>query len=85
MCMTLQRYDAQKLDQFALRLMDLAAIVRQTANSSRENGLEEIPLHDKKALEWCANLEQWAHKLRADQEIRLLQRRAELRGRKAAE
>jgi hypothetical protein len=83
--MTLQRYDPQKLDQFALRLMDLAAIIRQTANTSREHGLADVPLHDKKALEWCANLEQWAHKLRANQEIRILQRRAEFRGRKAAE
>ena len=82
--MTLQTYTPQQLDQFALRLLDLAAIVRQVANQSREHGIADLPVHDKKALEWCVKLEQWAHKTRADLEVRILQEKAERRGRGAA-
>ncbi len=85
MDMTLQTYDPHKLDQFALRLLDLAAIVRQMANRGREHGLADLPMHDKKALEWCAKLEQWAHKTRADLEVRILQDKAERRVRKMAD
>ena len=85
MGMTLRPYDPSRLDQFSLRLFDLAAIVRQMANRSREQGVEDLPLHDKKALEWCAKLEQWAHKTRADLEVKILQDKAEKRGRSAAE
>ena len=74
--MTLQTYDPQKLDRFALRLLDLAAIVRQMANQSREYGIADLALHDKKALEWCAKLEQWARKTQADLEVRILQDKA---------
>jgi hypothetical protein len=84
MSMTLQTYDPQKLDQLALRLLDLASIVRQMASRSREQGIADLVLHDKKALEWCAKLEQWAHKTQADVEVRILQNRAEQRGRAAA-
>ena len=80
MVMTLQTYNPQQLDQFALRLLDLAAIVRQAANESREYGIADLPVHDKKALEWCVKLEQWARKTRADLEVRILQHRAEMRG-----
>ena len=85
MAMTLQLYDPQKLDQFALRLLDLAAIVREMANRSRERGIADLALHDKKALESCVKLEQWAHKIRADLEVRILQEKAGRRGRAAAE
>jgi hypothetical protein len=84
MAMTLQTYDPQKLDQLALRLLDLAATVRQMANHSREYGIADLVLHDKKALEWCLKLEQWARKTRADLEVRVLQEKAEQRGRAAA-
>jgi len=83
--MTLLPYDPQKLDQLALRLLDLASILRDMANRSRDQGIADLALHDKKALEACAKLEQWAHKIRADLEIRILQERASLRGRAAAE
>jgi hypothetical protein len=83
--MTLQTYNPHKLDQFALRLLDLAAIVRQMANQGREHGVADLAMHDKKALEWCAKLEQWAHKTRADLEVRILQDKAERRVRKVAD
>ena len=85
MGMTLQTYDPHQVDQLALRLLDLAAIVRQMANRSREHGIADFALHDKKALEWCGKLEQWAHKTQADLEVRILQDRAERRGRAAAQ
>jgi hypothetical protein len=84
MAMTLQTYNPQKLDSFALRLLDLAAIVRQMANNSREYGITDLALHDKKAGEWCSRLEQWARKTQADLEVRILQDKAERRGREAA-
>ena len=85
MAMTLQIYDPQRLDELALRLLDLAAIVREMANSSREQGIADLALHDKKALESCLKLEQWAHKIRADLDVRILQEKAGRRGRTAAE
>jgi hypothetical protein len=59
--------------------------VRQMAGRSREHGIADVALHDKKALEWCTNLEQWAHKTRADLEVRVLQDRGRRRGRAAAQ
>lgn len=85
MLMTLQPYDPQKLDQLALRLLDLAAICREMAGRSREHGIADLALHDKKALESCVKLEEWAHKIRADLEVRILQEKATRRGRAAAE
>lgn len=85
MSMTLQTYDPQQLDQLALRLLDLAAISRQMANRSREYGITDLALHDKKALEWCAKLEQWALKTQTDLEVRILQDKAEQRCRAVAE
>ena len=82
--MTLQTYDPQKLDQLALRLLDLAGMARQMAQQSREHGIVDLALHDKKALEWCVNLEQWANKTKADLDVRILQQKAEQRERAAA-
>jgi hypothetical protein len=85
MSMTLQPYDPQRLDCLALRLFDLAAILREMANRSREHGIADLVLHDKKALESCMKLEQWAHKIQADLDVRILQEKAGRRSRQAAE
>ena len=85
MGMTLQPYGPQQLDSLALRLLDMAAIVREMANRSREHGIADLALHDKKALESCVKLEQWANKIRADLDVRILQDKAVRRGRAAAE
>lgn len=82
--MTLQTYDPQKLDRLALRLLDMAAALRKLANESREYGITDLAVHDKKALEWCVNLEQWARKTSADLDLRILQDRAEQRARSAS-
>ena len=63
--MTLQRYNPNDLDQFALRLLDLAAIMREMANSGREHGIFDLAVHDKKA--------------QADLEVRIRQSRAKRR------
>jgi hypothetical protein len=83
--MTLQRYDPHDLDQLALRLLDVAATLRQMSSQSRENEIADLAVHDKKALEWCAKLEQWARKTQADLEIRILQEKATQRARAAAQ
>ena len=83
--MTLQRYDPHKLDQFALRLFDLAAMMREMAATSREHGIADLAVHDKKALEWCTKLEDWLHKAQADLEVKVRQSRARRRAISAAE
>lgn len=77
--MTLQPYGPEELDQFALRLLDLAVIVREMANSSREHGITDLALHDKKAQEWCSRLDDWAHRAQADLEVKIRQARARRR------
>lgn len=77
--MTLKPYDPEMLDEFALRLLDLAAILRQMAHRSREAPLGGFALHDKKACEWIANLERWARKSLADLEMQILETRARQR------
>ena len=59
--MTLIPYDPKRLDDLALRLFDLAAVYRGLAQRCRKEGIESITLHDKKAMEWIAKLEFWAH------------------------
>ncbi|MEN6406275.1 MAG: hypothetical protein ABFC77_07380 [Thermoguttaceae bacterium] len=82
--MTLQTYNPEQLDRLALRMLDLASIVRHMASRSREHDIADFPLHDKKALEWCVNLEQWAQKTQGDLEVRILQQKAERRGHTAS-
>jgi hypothetical protein len=53
------------------------------ANRSREYGVTDLVLHDKKAQEWCARLDEWAHKVQADLDIKIVQVRAERRARSA--
>ncbi|MBN2476814.1 MAG: hypothetical protein JXB62_19560 [Pirellulales bacterium] len=77
--MTLQPYGPEKLDQFALRLLDLAAVMREVAQTCREHEITDLSLHDKKADEWCGRLDDWAHKARADLEVKIRQARAKRR------
>ncbi len=77
--MTLRRYEPKKLDQLSLRFLDLAAALREMANLCRENEIEELALHDKKAKEMCEKLEDWVHKARADLGLKINQARARRR------
>jgi hypothetical protein len=82
--MTLAPYTPSQLDQLALRLLDIAAIVREMANSSREHDVTELNLHDKKAQEWCDKLEHWVRRGQADLEVRVRAARATRRANLAA-
>ena len=62
--MTLEQYTPEKFDQLALRVFDLASELRNIANGARQVEVESLPVHDKKALLWLDNLEQWAAKTR---------------------
>ena len=77
--MTLQPYTPDRLDQFALNLLDLAAILREMAHFCRDNDVDDLPLHDRKALYWQENLAEWIHKARADLQIKILQTKAKRR------
>jgi hypothetical protein len=67
--MVLEPYTPEQLDQIALRLLDVCAQIRDIARRSREQRLEQVPLHDKKALEWLGKLEEWAAKSQRDFEL----------------
>jgi len=77
--MTLTPYEPPMLDQFALRLLDVAATIRLMAQRAREQDVEDVPLHDKKASEWIARLERWARRAAADLEMRVIDARARRR------
>jgi len=74
--MTRKSYNPEMLDEWALRLLDLAVILRQMAATSRDNQVAELSLHDKKALEWCDQLERWARRAQADLELKVHTSRA---------
>jgi hypothetical protein len=77
--MTLNAYDSARLDELSLRVLDLAALIRHMSHRSREYGIADFALHDKKALEWIANLERWGRKSAADLEMRVIDARASQR------
>jgi hypothetical protein len=83
--MTLKPYNADMLDQFSLRLLDLAAMMRKMGNRSRECQTVDFTIHDKKAREWCDNLERWARKAQAELELEIIEARARRRAVSVAE
>jgi hypothetical protein len=58
--MTLVPYDPDRLDALSLRMLDLCARLRKLAQTSRDERLPAVDLHDRKALEWLEKLEAWA-------------------------
>jgi hypothetical protein len=81
--MTLKRYSPDDLDAFALRLLDVAAILREMSRRSRDEDLPAMPLNDKKAQEWCAKLEHWAVRAHAELDAKARIHRAERRAQTA--
>ncbi|HVU89535.1 MAG TPA: hypothetical protein VHD36_19560 [Pirellulales bacterium] len=73
--MTLIPHSPANLDALALRLLDVAALVRGMANNSRENQIEDLPLHSNKAQEWLGRLEEWAHDGAARLELQVMRER----------
>lgn len=60
--MTINSYTPEQLDSLSMRFFDLAAYLRQIAQQARSQELRNIPIHDRKALQWCENLEIWVKK-----------------------
>jgi hypothetical protein len=73
--MTLLPFTPEDLDALALRFLDLAALARRMANSSRENELEGFTLHVNKVNEWLGHLEGWAHEGQAKLDTALIRQR----------
>lgn len=69
--MTREPYGPERLDELALRLLDVCAQLRGMARRSRAEQLEAVEMHDKKALEWIAKLEQWALKAANDLDLQV--------------
>jgi hypothetical protein len=67
--MTLKAYTPDRLDEVALRLLDLAGRVRAIAQACRQEGLGHVELHDRKALEHLDRVEEWLYKAEADQKV----------------
>ncbi len=76
--MTIELYNAEKLDQFAMRLFDVAADVRAMARQLSQSEVEEIPLNDKRVQIHLDEIENWAIRSRSKLEIQL--RRMEKQG-----
>ncbi|HTU24318.1 MAG TPA: hypothetical protein VMF30_02900 [Pirellulales bacterium] len=81
--MTLHPYTPERLDQLALRVFDVCSRLRGMAIRVRGEAIEEFQLHDKKALEWLAHLEEWAQKSEHDIELALHRKRGSRRAREA--
>lgn len=62
--MTKSRYDAERFDDLARRLLDVACDLKGLARTVSDEGLEDFALHDRKPREWLGKLEDWAAKAR---------------------
>jgi hypothetical protein len=82
--MTRQSYSPDRLDQLALRVLDVSSRLRGMALRARNEPVDEFLLHDKKALEWLAHLEEWVQKSEADIELARLRQRGSRRAGEAA-
>ncbi len=81
--MTLTPFPPDRLDELALRLLDLAGTVRGMSLKSRENSVPDFELHGQKIDEWLAHLEDWAHDGAARLETALIRQRGARRAQSA--
>jgi hypothetical protein len=79
--MTLVPYDADALDQTAMRLFDMACTLRGMAQRSREEEGVDFAINDRKALEWLAKLRAWTEDAQQRFELAVIRNR----GRRAAD
>lgn len=70
--MTLETYNVERLDRLALRVVDIAAEIRRIGRIAGELPETPLALHDRKALEWIGQLEQWAAECRTRAELAAL-------------
>ena len=78
--MTLTSFPPDMLDELALRLLDIAAIVRKMANTGRENAIRDFQLHGNKAQEWLDHLERWAYEAAGTLDAEVLRQKGMRRG-----
>ncbi|MGQ9576124.1 MAG: hypothetical protein ACUVUC_12475 [Thermoguttaceae bacterium] len=74
--MTPRTYDPHVLDQFALRLLDLAAVLRHMAHRARENPVEDPPFDDSRGRDLIERLEYWARTCLAELEMKIMRKGA---------
>ncbi len=79
--MTLEPYDADRIDRLILRIMDLAGDLRQASLAKRADPKLDFAIHDKKALQWIGQLEAWAADCRARMEMSRIKRQGERKAR----
>jgi len=79
--MTLSRFSPETLDDLALRVLDLAGVLRAMAKTARDKDVQELQLNANKAREWLSQLEDWGRV--AESELALEALRAE--GKRRAE
>lgn len=75
--MTLEAYNPQRLDQLSLRLLDLCARLRSMARQGQLEQLPSLDLHDRKALEWIENLENWLDRVQTEFDLAVVKNRAQ--------
>jgi len=73
--MTLQQYGPERFDDIALRLIDLAALMREMAEQHREGKVKALALNDRKLREWLGNIEAWAEQARGRQQTEIIRQR----------
>lgn len=73
--MTLEAYNADRLDETALRILEIAAAFRGMAQTLRQDPALELAIHDRKATEWLSHLERWVTDSRAKLDVALIKRR----------
>ena len=74
--MTLQQYGPERLDELALRMLDVAALFRDMARQQRQGDSNAtVGLHDRKLLEWLSSIEVWAEDARGRQQTEMIRKR----------
>lgn len=79
--MTLSNFPPEALDDLALRVLDIAATIREMAILSRENQLNGFQLHGNKVHEWLGHLEEWAIESTGRLDVDLVKLKGARRGR----
>jgi hypothetical protein len=82
--MTLSNFPPEALDELALRVLDIAAAVREMALSSRENQLTGFQLHGNKVHEWLGHLEEWVIESTGRLDVEVVKLKGARRGRALA-
>lgn len=83
--MTKSLYSPDQLDSLAVRVLDVSVALRSMARQCRSEGIDALEMHDRKALLWLEQLEEWSAKVERQVQSRLIEVQAERRAREFAE